>query len=299
MTEEKRCGLVALVGRPNVGKSTLLNHLLGRKLAITSRRPQTTRHKLTGVDTNEHNQILFMDVPGLQNQTGKTIDRYMNKVAVDALSDADVILMLVDRNFWSRADNFVLEKVKQAKTPTFLVINKIDLLKRKTDLLPFIEEKKTEADWDEIIPVAALKNIGLLELKAAIVKRLPISPHLFPEDQITDRGEGFLASEIIREQIMRQIGDEVPYQTTVKIEEMRRDEKKNILHISALIIVAKEGQKGIMIGQGGLRLKRIGQQARIALEQLLECRIMLRVWVKVQANWLDGTASLKALGYGE
>lgn len=299
MTEERRCGLVALAGRPNVGKSTLLNYLVGQKLAITSRRPQTTRHKLVGIGTDTRHQILFTDVPGLQRRVNKHLDHHMNEVATEALADANIILMLVDRIAWSEADDFVLRKVKQAKTPAFLVINKIDLLRKKGTLLSFIEARRKEAGWQEIVPISALKNIGLLALKAAIVKRLPVSPHLFSADKKTDRSKRFLVSEFIREQIIRQTGDEVPYQTAVEVEGISEDEEKKILHINALVIVAKQGQKAILIGRGGQRLKQIGQRARVALEQLLGRRVMLRLWIKVKANWQDYVINLETSGYGE
>ena len=292
---EQKCGFITLVGRPNVGKSTLLNHMVGQKVAITSRRPQTTRQKLIGIYTDKVHQLLFVDTPGLQIKAKKALDQYMNQVVEESLSGVDLIVMVVNRNKWVDADESVLRKLIGVPTPKLLAINKIDLLADKKQLLPFIDRMKEKYGWDAIVPLAALRNKGVQALHHEIAKRLPASPHLFPAGQIADRDESFLIAEIVREKIMRQIGDEVPYQTTVQTESVRR--VKGILHIRALITVEKSGQKMILIGRQGQRMKAIGQHARISMERLFGCKVMLRLWVKVQQGWSSQPNLLKRYGF--
>lgn len=294
-TEETRCGFVALVGRPNVGKSTLLNHLIGQKLAITSRRPQTTRHKLTGIYTRGRNQILFVDTPGLYQKPARALDLYMHRVAGGVLSNVDIAVMVVDRDHWTPEDDFVLKQVRESNCRALLAINKIDLMRDKRVLLPFLTQKQHLISWMAMIPVAALKGEGLPELVQKIAEELPIAAHLFPPDQLTDRDEKFLAAEIVREQIMRQVGDEVPYRTNVQIENFKKMD--GVLHIGALIIVEQSGQQGILIGRGGRKLKAIGRSARIELERLFKCQVMLRSWVKIRSNWSSQAADLKTMEY--
>lgn len=297
MAEESRCGFVALVGRPNVGKSTLLNHLMGKKIAITSRHPQTTRHRLTGVCTLGHDQVLFVDTPGLHRSGGRAIDRYMNRVVGNVLADVDVVVMVVDRDYWLPADEFVLEQIQKSNCAVLLAINKTDLMQDKKDLLPCMQGRADAASWVAIIPVAALKGHGLPALMQEVRASLPVAPHLFPASQVTDRSDRFLAAEIVREQIVRQIGDEIPYRTAVQTEHLK--EVASILHIRVLVVVERAGQKAILIGKGGHKMKTIGQSARVGLEKLFQRQVMLRIWVKVRRGWSNRIADLQALDYDE
>lgn len=290
-----RCGFVALVGRPNVGKSTLLNHLVGKKLSITSRRPQTTRHRLTGICTLGSDQVLFVDTPGLQTRSTRAMDRYMSRVIWQVLAEVDVVVMVSEWQHWLPADKVVLEQIKKAGCDALLAVNKIDLLSDKSQLLPFMQDRAK--DFRTIIPIASLKNEGLATLMQEVLSHLPHGPHLFPAGQETDRSDHFRATEAVREQIMRQVGDEVPYHTTVRVERFVFTD--DVLHISALIMVERPGQKGILIGADGGRLKTIGRSARIQLEQMFSCRVMLKLWVKVRKDWSDRAIDLKAFGYDE
>lgn len=293
----QRCGYVAIVGRPNVGKSTLLNHLLGQKISITSRKPQTTRHQVLGIKTEADCQFIFVDTPGLHRAEPRAINRYMNRAASSAIRDVDVIVMVVDRTAWTDEDDMVLQRVAQAGVPTLLVVNKVDLLEDKTVLLPQLQQLAERAPFATIIPLSALRGQNLDALEREIRQHLPESGHFFPEDQITDRSQRFMAAEIVREKIMRQLGDELPYAVTVEIEEFSQEE--TILNISALILVEREGQKRILIGEGGSRLRSIGTEARRDMERLFESKIMLRLWVKVKSGWSDDERALRSLGYDD
>ena len=293
----KRCGYVAIVGRPNVGKSTLLNHILGQKISITSRKPQTTRHQVLGIKTEDSHQIIFVDTPGLHMNAGKAINRFMNRAASSAIRDVDLIVFVVDRTAWTEEDSIVLEQIKQAGLPTMLVVNKVDLLSDKGELLPHLQILADKADFAEILPVSALLQHNVQALEEQILKLLPESEHFFPEDQITDRSQRFLASEIVREKIMRQLGDEIPYAITVQIEEFAQDGE--ILHISAVIFVERDGQKRILIGEKGSRLRSIGSDARRDMESLFDSKVMLRLWVKVKSGWSDDERALRSLGYDD
>mgnify|MGYP000385498916 CR=1 FL=1 len=290
-----RCGYVAIVGRPNVGKSTLLNHLLGQKVSITSRKPQTTRTNVLGIKTEGRNQLIFVDTPGVHMSHAKAINRYMNKAASDSLKHVDVVVFLVDRTKWTDEDSFVLEKVRAAKAPVILVVNKVDLTSDKNALLPHIQVLSEKHKFDEIIPISATQGHNVAELEALIDKFLPKSIHYFPEDQITDRSQRFLAAELVREKIMRQLGEELPYSVTVEIEEFKQ--VKHVLHISALILVERNGQKKIVIGDKGEQIKIIGRDARKDMEKLFDSKIMLNLWVKVKSGWSDDERALKSLGY--
>lgn len=298
MTEtSKRCGYVAIVGRPNVGKSTLLNHLLGQKISITSRKPQTTRHQVLGIKTEDDHQIIFVDTPGLHKEANKAINRYMNRAASSAIRDVDLVLFLVDRTAWTDEDQMVLEHVQQSKLPALLVVNKVDLLEDKGVLLPHLQELSDKGEFEAIVPLSALRQHNVDELEQEVLKYLPQSEHFFPEEQITNRSQRFLAAEIVREKIMRQLGDELPYSVTVEIEEFAMDGA--ILHISALILVEREGQKKIIIGEKGSRLRSIGTDARQDMERLFDSKVMLRLWVKVKSGWSDDERALRSLGYDE
>jgi GTP-binding protein Era len=292
---EQRCGMVAIVGRPNVGKSTLLNHLLGQKLSITSRKPQTTRHQLLGVSTFDGTQLIYVDTPGMHLGQSKAINRAMNKSAASALNDVDLTLFLCDRTKWTEEDEVVLELVVRQRTPVALVINKVDLMEQKNELLPFTESLSARCEFDAVFPVSALRAQGLNELAAYVATQAPAGPHLFPEDQITDRSQRFLAAELVREKIVRQLGDELPYATAVEIEAFKHDER-GILHINALILVEREGQKKILVGESGGRLKSIGTSARRDMERAFDTKVMLKLWVKVKSGWSDDIRALKTLG---
>lgn len=292
-----RCGYVAIVGRPNVGKSTLLNHLLGQKISITSRKPQTTRHQVLGIKTEGDHQIIFVDTPGLHMNEAKAINRYMNRAASAAIRDVDLVVFVVDRTAWTEEDELVLRQVVQAGRPCLLVINKVDLMDDKAALLPHLQTLDRKAEFAAILPVSALRQHNVDELEQQIIPYLPESVHFFPEEQITDRSQRFLAAEIVREKIMRQLGEELPYAITVEIEEFSLQE--TVLHISAVIFVERKGQKIILIGEKGARLRSIGSEARKDMEALFDSKVMLRLWVKVKSGWSDDERALRSLGYDD
>lgn len=295
--QAQHCGYVAIVGRPNVGKSTLLNHLLGQKISITSRKPQTTRHQVLGIHTDGVNQIIYVDTPGLHKEASKAINRYMNRAATSAIRDVDLVLFVVDRTAWTDEDEMVLQQVAQSGLPAILVINKVDLLQDKSALLPHLETLAQRMAFAEIVPLSALRHHNVAALEQQIIARLPQAVHFFPDDQITDRSQRFLAAEIVREKITRQLGDELPYAATVEIEEFTLLD--GVLHISALILVERKGQKKILIGEKGARLRTIGTEARVDMEALLDCKVMLRLWVKVKSGWSDDERALRSLGYSD
>ena len=294
---DSRCGFVAIVGRPNVGKSTLLNHILGQKLSITSRKPQTTRHQVLGIKTEGPVQAIYVDTPGMHEEEPRAINRYMNKAATSALKDVDVAVFVVDQMAWTKADEMVLEKLSSLKCPVILAVNKVDRIENREALLPHLDMLSRKREFAEIIPLSALKGMNLEPLESAVNRFLPESVHFYPDDQITDRSERFMASEMVREKITRQLGAELPYSVAVEIEEFRKDGKT--LHISALILVEREGQKKIIIGDKGERLRRIGQEARTDMERLFDSKVMLRLWVKVKRGWADSDRALKSLGMND
>lgn len=298
LSEETRCGYVAIIGRPNVGKSTLLNHILGQKISITSRKPQTTRHQILGIKTTDETQIVFVDTPGMHQQAGKAINRYMNKAASSALQDVDVVVFVVDGVQWRDDDEWVLQKLSLVKAPVILAINKIDKVDDKEQLLPFIEKVGNKFKFEHVLPVSAIQGDGLKQLETLIEEQLPVSTHFFEPDQITDRSERFLVAEIVREKIMRQLGQELPYALAVEIESFKYDESETA-HIHALILVERDGQKPIVIGKQGARLRKIGTDARKDIEKLLDCKVMLNLWVKVKGGWSDDERALRSLGYDE
>ncbi|MDN3639804.1 GTPase Era [Simiduia curdlanivorans] len=292
-----RCGYIALVGRPNVGKSTLLNHMLGQKISITSRKPQTTRNNVLGIKTEAENQLIFVDTPGLHlNQSG-AINRYMNRAAGSAIKDVDVVVFLVDKTQWTEEDEAVAKRLEGVKVPLIVAVNKCDQLEDKSVLLPHLEKLAKRLSAREIVPISALKGMHLDRLESILIKLIPAGTHLFPEHQITDRSSRFLAAEIIREKITRQLGAELPYQMAVEIEEFQQD--RGILHISAAILVERDGQKRILIGDKGDKIKLIGQQARLDIESLFETKVMLKLWVKVKSGWSDDERALRSLGYDD
>ncbi|MBU2865104.1 GTPase Era [Reinekea marina] len=294
-TLDTHCGYVAIVGRPNVGKSTLMNHILGQKISITSRKPQTTRHQIVGIYTEDKTQVIFVDTPGMHRGQEKAINKVMNRAADSALADVDAILMVVDRTVWADEDQWVLDKLKHVKAPVYLVINKVDHLENKETLLPHIDKVSEKFDFKEVLPISALRGHNLDRLMELITAQMPRSLYYFPEDQITDRSQRFMASEIIREKLMRQLGAELPYSTAVEIEQFTFEDR--VLHIHGLILVERSGQKRIVIGDKGARLKQVGQEARIDMESLFETKVMLNLWVKVKGGWADDERALKSLGY--
>ena len=292
-----RCGYVALVGRPNVGKSTLLNRILGQKLSITSRKPQTTRHQILGIKTEDELQVIYVDTPGLHNDSkGNALNRYMNKAASEALRHVDLVVFLVDRTAWTDEDEIVLEKLEHARCPVVLAVNKVDLLKDKESLLPWIEQLNAKRSFDEIVPISAEKGHNVDKLEAVVAEHMPEGIHFYPDDQITDRSSRFVAAELVREKLMRNLGDEVPYGTTVEIEEFSQDER-GLLTISALILVERDGQKRIVIGDKGDRIKQIGRDSRLDMERMFDAKVMLNLWVKVKRGWADNERALASLGY--
>ena len=290
-----RCGYIAIVGRPNVGKSTLLNHLLGQKLCITSRKPQTTRHTLLGIKTEGTVQMIFVDTPGIHTNQERAINRVMNRSAASVISDVDVVIFVVDRFDWSDADEYVARYLSNSAVPVIVALNKVDMIDDKSELLPHLEFLASKVNASALIPLSALRKTNLNELEEKIKSFIPEQPHIFPEDQITDRSERFLVAEIVREKITRQLGAEVPYQVTVEIERFRVDGK--ITFIDALILVERDGQKKIIIGAKGERIKKIGEQARADIESLLGCKVMLKTWVKIRSGWSDNERALRSLGY--
>ena len=295
--QPSQCGYVAIVGRPNVGKSTLLNHLLGQKLSITSRKPQTTRHNMLGIKTENNCQLIFVDTPGLHSNQQKAINRYMNRAAESAIRDVDVVVFVVDRTSWNEADEKVALELERVNAPVIIAVNKIDRIEDKADLLPHLQMLNERLPNAQVIPVSALQAENLSRLEDEIRQHIPESVHFFPEDQITDRTERFLAAEIVREKITRQLGAELPYQVNVEIEEFAY--KGEVCHISALILVERDGQKKIIIGDKGSRIKNIGRQARLDMQKLFDTKVMLNLWVKVKSGWSDDERALRSLGYLE
>ena len=290
-----RCGHVALAGRPNVGKSTLMNHLLGRKLSITSRKPQTTRHALVGVLTEDTAQIVFVDTPGVHVAEGRALNRYMVRQALATLAEVDLVLFIVEAQGWRRGDEIVLRRIEEARTPCICVINKIDRLARKERLLPLIDKLRKLLDFEAIVPVSALRNVALDELTGVIVDHLPEGPHLFPGDAVTDRPLEFLIAETVREKATRRLGAELPHQTAVVVERLVAGD--GCTEIDAVLYVERETQKGIAVGKGGSMLKSIGEDARKDIELLIGGKAMVRLWVKVDRRWSDRADALQRFGY--
>lgn len=292
-----RCGYVALIGRPNVGKSTLMNQMLGQKLSITSRKPQTTRHRILGIKTTESAQVIYVDTPGIHQQSKKAMNRYMNRVATSTLTDVDVIIFMVDATQWTEDDDRVLQRLQSLSIPVILVVNKIDKLKDKSELLPYIELANKKSAFHTIVPLSARSGKSVVELEKTVRELLKESPPFFSADQITDRSERFLAAEIVREKLMRTLGQEVPYALTVGIEQFV--DKGNLLNINAIIWVDRKNQKAIVIGKQGKALKETGTQARIDMESLFGKKVFLELWVKVKEGWADDERALQSLGYSD
>lgn len=298
MTEEitiKKSGFVAIIGRPNVGKSTLLNCLIGQKVSITSPKPQTTRWQTLGIKILDHTQIIYIDTPGIHKEEKRAMNRYMNRIANAVILDADVIVFMIDATSWRGEDEMVLQKLHEAKKPVILVINKIDLVSDKNELLPIINKLKDKYHFAHIVPISAINEENTHHLEEEIAKLLPEGPQLYPDDQVTDKNIRFQVAEIIREKLIYATEEELPYATSVEIEEFAQDEK--LTKIGAVIWVERQGQKVIIIGKKGAGLKRVGIQARRDIEKLIGTKVFLRLWVKVKENWTDDDKALRTLGY--
>lgn len=290
-----RSGYVALIGRPNVGKSTLMNHVLGQKLSITSRKPQTTRHRILGIKTTDSAQIVYVDTPGIHQGGKQALHRYLNRAALSIVQDVNVIVFLVEALKWDDEDQLALSHCEKSGHPVILAVNKVDQVKEKDKLLPFMQKVAARYPFTAVVPISAKQGTQLDELERCIAANLPESEPLFPEDQVTDRSVRFLATEIIREKLVRLLGDELPYATSVEIEKF--DEDATLVKIYAIIWVERDNQKAIVIGKGGAKLKRIGEEARVDLENLLEKKVYLKTWVKVKRGWADDERALQQLGY--
>ena len=295
--EAFRSGLVTLIGRPNVGKSTLINRLIGTKVSITSRRPQTTRHRILGIKTEAAAQIVFVDTPGLLTKPMRGVDRYMSRITAGSIAGVDVVALVITADGWRDEDDAGLALVREQASPVILVINKIDQQKERASVLPLIEQASQKASFADIVPVSARTRSNLPELERAIVRQLPVQPPIYPPDQLTDRSERFMAAELVREQVFNTYGQEVPYAATVQVEQFKRAKGK--LRVEAVIWVEREGQKPILIGKQGARLKEVGTRARRALETFFGGSVYLGLWVKVREGWSDDAAALRRFGYEE
>jgi GTP-binding protein Era len=292
-----RCGYVALVGRPNVGKSTLMNRILGQKLSIVTAKPQTTRQRIAGIKTTPQGQVIYIDTPGIHLAAQSALNRYMNRIAQASFHEVDLILFLIEAGRWSKQDEHVARALKAVSAPVLLVVNKIDLVPEKSRLLQFLEKEVKTDRFSEVFLISAKSGNGVGVLEDKVMQRLPFSRPFYDEDQFTDRSERFLAAELIREQLMLRLHQEIPYSLTVEIEEFKREER--LLRIGAIIWVERKGQKQIVIGKGGDVLKFVGTQARHALQELFDEKIFLRLWVKVSRDWSDNERALRQLGYND
>lgn len=292
-----RCGYAAIVGRPNVGKSTLLNHILGVKLSITSRKPQTTRHQILGIKTDENIQTVYVDTPGLHQRRGSAINKYMNRAAASVMTDVDVLLFVIQALEWTDEDEAVLLRLEKIDAPVILVVNKIDQMNNKEDLLPFISKISAKFKFHDVIPAAAVKGVNVEQIEHEVGALLPENDSFYPEDQLTNRSMRFLAAEIIREKLVRELGQELPYTSTVSID--KYEDGADIIRIHATIFVESKGQKTIIIGRKGDRLKSIGTKARKDIEAMAGTKVYLNLWVKVREGWSNDEQALRGLGYGE
>lgn len=290
-----RAGFVAVVGRPNVGKSTLINAIMGSKISIVSRRPQTTRHRILAVQTTKSHQIIFVDTPGLHRNAGKVMNRMMNKTAVNALLDADLVVFMCEANRWTHEDQYALDRLHDIKSPAIAVLNKVDKVHPREEALIAIAEMTERYTFEDVVPMSAKRNENVDRFLELIPKYLPESELLFPEDTITDRSELFRIAELIREKLTRYLRQEVPYGLTVQIERFERDEHG--VAINAIIWVERDSQKGIVVGKGGSVLKRVGRAARLEMKAEMGMPVHLEMWVKVKDNWADNEKDLLSLGY--
>jgi GTP-binding protein Era len=295
----QRCGLIAIVGKPNVGKSTLLNALVGQKISITSRKAQTTRHRITGIRTVGATQFVFVDTPGFQTRHGTALNRSLNKAVTGAVADVDVVLFVVEAGHFTPADAKVMGLLKPG-IPVILLANKLDTVKRRAELAPWLQETAKRHEFAEVVPMAAKNAKDIERLLPIVEKYLPQQPWWYAEDELTDRSEKFLAAETVREKLFRLTGEELPYTSTVVIDKFDEEPSpkfNRMVRIAATIVVERDGHKAIVIGDKGERLKRIGTEARQELEKLMDCKVFLELWVKVRSGWADDEARVRSFGY--
>ncbi|GLQ73773.1 GTPase Era [Vibrio penaeicida] len=295
--ENQHCGFIAIVGRPNVGKSTLLNQLLGQKISITSRKPQTTRHRIMGVDTEGDYQAIFVDTPGLHIEEKRAINRLMNRAANSSLSDVNLVFFLVDGTHWTNDDEMVFTKLSKSNFPVVLCVNKVDNVKDRNEVMLHMQSLSEKMDFVDVVPISAKHDKNIDVLRKHVREHLPKATHHFPEEYVTDRSQRFMASEIVREKLMRFTGEELPYSVTVEIERFDYNPETDGFHINALILVERTGQKKMVIGKGGEKIKTIGREARLDMEELFERKVYLETWVKVKSGWADDERALRSLGY--
>lgn len=294
---QKHFGTIAIIGRPNVGKSTLMNFILGEKISITSNKPQTTRNRILGIKTTDSVQMVFIDTPGLHHYHKHEMNRIMNRAARDTIAEVDVVLFLIEAMRWNEDDALVLKQLQSLDIPVLLVINKVDMIKNKLELLPFMENLAKQYDFAKIIPLSAKSGLQVDELEKTLESLMPHEGEMYPEDQLTDRGDRFIAAEFMREKLMRSLGSEIPYELAVTVELM--EEEEAIIKISLVIWIARESQKSIVIGKHGSVLKQAGTQARKDLEYYFQKKVLLKSWVKVRENWSDDQRSMVDLGIDE
>jgi len=294
------CGFVAIIGRPNVGKSTLITNILGQKVSITSRKPQTTRHRVMGIDTDGAYQTIYVDTPGLHSEEKRTINRLMNRAAASSIGNVEMVFFLVEGTQWTGDDEMILNKIRKScqDTPVVCVVNKEDNVQIRSELLPHLQWLGSQYDFDVIMPISAKHGDGVQKLISMARGAIPQGEHHFPEDYITDRSQRFMASEIIREKLMRFTGDEIPYAVTVEVEAFAM-QPNGVFNISALILVEREGQKRMIIGKKGEKLKQIGRESRKDMEEMFDNKVFLELWVKVKSGWADDERALNSLGYGD
>lgn len=295
---EQYCGMIAIVGRPNVGKSTILNCILGQKVSITSRKPQTTRHRIMGIDTLDNKQAVYVDTPGLHTDERRAINRLMNRAAASSFGDVSLVLFVIEGTRWTEDDDLVLEKVKQSGKETWLVVNKIDKVPDQGELLDTLKLLNTKHSFKHILPISAKQNKQVENLRQLIFSQLPASEFYFPEEYVTDRSSRFMAAEIIREKLMRFTGDELPYSVTVEIEQFKLT-ASGVYHIHGLIMVERASQKPMIIGKNGSHIKTMGAEARKDMEALFDNKVFLELWVKVKSGWADDERALRSLGYDD
>ena len=295
--QDHRRGFVAVVGRPNVGKSTLVNRIVGRKLSITSSRPQTTRHRILGIATSDTSQIIFVDTPGLHGGRSRALNRYMNRVAAGALAGVDLAIMVIEASGWIRDDDLILGKVAAEAVPVILALNKIDRVRLREAMLPVLDDTARRYGFVAVVPICARTGENLDRLRSVVESCMPIAPRLFPEAQFTDRDEAFLAAEIVREKLIRKLGQELPHRLTVEIERFVEQERRTL--INALVWVERKQHKAIVIGRGGERLKDAGTEARLDISRMLGRPVRLEIWVKVREGWSDDERALRELGFAE
>nr|WP_321459639.1 GTPase Era [uncultured Vibrio sp.] len=295
--ENQHCGFIAIVGRPNVGKSTLLNKILGQKISITSRKPQTTRHRIMGVDTDGDYQAIYVDTPGLHIEEKRAINRLMNRAANSSLSDVNLVFFLVDGTHWTKDDEMVLTKLQKSNFPVVLCVNKVDNVQDRNEVMMHMADMSQKMDFVDVVPISAKQGKNIDVLRKHVRDHLPVATHHFPEEYVTDRSQRFMASEIVREKLMRFTGEELPYSVTVEIERFDYNPETDGFHINALILVERNGQKKMVIGKGGEKIKTIGREARLDMEELFGRKVYLETWVKVKSGWADDERALRSLGY--